>query len=354
MDDLAIEGKQTAMKLAQINAWFFPLMLLLIGASNVIVMYVGGRMYVTGEIDSVGLIAEFILYVNMLTWPVTVVGWLTSIIQRAEASQERINDFLSIEPAINDSKAAEQPEIKGTIAFDNVSFTYNDTGIKAVKNLSFIIRPGETVAFMGKTGSGKSTLIDLITRLIEPESGKITIDEVPLAQYSLKVLRSSMGVVPQYSFLFSDTIENNIRFGFKNTSEEQIIATAKLADVHDNILEFPKGYQTVLGERGISLSGGQKQRVSIARAMIKHPKIFLFYDCLSAVDTETEEVILSNIKNQSKGRTTIIISHRMATVKHADRIFIIENGQLVQQGTHTDLLAVEGYYKDLYNEQLSN
>ena len=354
MDDLAIEGKQTAMKLAQINAWFFPLMLLLIGASNVIVMYVGGRMYVTGEIDSVGLIAEFILYVNMLTWPVTVVGWLTSIIQRAEASQERINDFLSIEPAINDSKATEQPEIKGTVAFDNVSFTYNDTGIKAVKNLSFIIRPGETVAFMGKTGSGKSTLIDLITRLIEPESGSITIDGVPLAQYSLKTLRSSMGVVPQDSFLFSDTIENNIRFGFKNASEEQIIAAAKLADVHDNILEFPKGYQTVLGERGISLSGGQKQRVSIARAMIKDPKIFLFDDCLSAVDTETEEVILSNIKNQSKGRTTIIISHRMATVKHADHIFIIENGQLVQQGTHTDLLAVEGYYKDLYNEQLSN
>ncbi|MEL0308238.1 MAG: ABC transporter ATP-binding protein, partial [Flavobacteriaceae bacterium] len=353
MQALAEEGKQTAMDLAKINAWFFPLMLLLIGASNIIVMYVGGRMYIDGSIDSVGLIAEFILYVNMLTWPVTVVGWLTSIIQRAEASQERINDFLHIQPEINDRLANTQPPIQGQVEFKNVSYKYPDTGIQALKNVNLKIHSGETVALMGKTGAGKSTVIDLITRLIEPQEGTVLIDGVSINNYYLTELRTSMGVVPQDSFLFSDTIENNIRFGKLNATEEEIENAARLADVHQNILDFPKGYQTLLGERGISLSGGQKQRVSIARAMIKDPQIFLFDDCLSAVDTETEEVILGNIKNQSREKTTLIVSHRMATVKHADRILVLEEGQIVQEGTHNELISTPGFYQDLYQEQLN-
>ena len=328
-------------------------MLLLIGASNIIVMYVGGRMYLDGSINSVGLIAEFILYVNMLTWPVTVVGWLTSIIQRAEASQERINDFLQIQPDINDHLADTQPPIQGQVEFKNVSYKYPDTGIQALKNVNLKIRSGETVALMGKTGAGKSTVIDLITRLIEPQEGTVLIDGVSINNYYLTELRTSMGVVPQDSFLFSDTIENNIRFGKLNATEEEIENAARLADVHQNILDFPKGYQTLLGERGISLSGGQKQRVSIARAMIKEPQIFLFDDCLSAVDTETEEVILGNIKNQSKEKTTLIVSHRMATVKHADRILVLEQGQIVQEGTHNELISTPGFYQDLYQEQLN-
>jgi ATP-binding cassette subfamily B protein len=353
MQALAEEGKQTAMDLAKINAWFFPLMLLLIGASNIIVMYVGGWMYLDGSIDSVGLIAEFILYVNMLTWPVTVVGWLTSIIQRAEASQERINDFLQIEPDINDHLADTQPPIQGQVEFKNVSYKYPDTGIQALKKVNLKIRSGETVALMGKTGAGKSTVIDLITRLIESQEGTVLIDGISINNYYLTELRTSMGVVPQDSFLFSDTIENNIRFGKLNATKEEIENAARLADVHQNILDFPKGYQTLLGERGISLSGGQKQRVSIARAMIKEPQIFLFDDCLSAVDTETEEVILGNIKNQSKEKTTLIVSHRMATVKHADRILVMEEGEIVQEGTHNELINTQGFYQDLYQEQLN-
>lgn len=354
MQSLAEEGKQTAMALAKINAWFFPLMLLLIGISNIIVMYVGGRMYLDGSIRSVGLIAEFILYVNMLTWPVTVVGWLTSIIQRAEASQERINDFLMIQPEIDDSEATTQDLRYGQIEFKNVHYKYLDTGIEALQKINFKINSGETVALMGKTGAGKSTVIDLISRLIEPQQGEVLIDGVRINHYFLSTLRSSMGVVPQDSFLFSDTIENNIRFGKLDATQKEVINAAKLADVHQNILDFPNEYQTVLGERGISLSGGQKQRVSIARAMIKEPQIFLFDDCLSAVDTETEEVILGNIKNQSKDKTTIIVSHRMATVKHADRILVFEDGQIVQEGTHNELISIEGFYQDLYREQLNS
>lgn len=351
---LAEEGKYTAMALAKINAWFFPLMLLLIGISNIIVMYVGGRMYLDGSINSVGLIAEFILYVNMLTWPVTVVGWLTSIIQRAEASQERINDFLMIQPEIDDSEATTQELRYGQIEFKNVHYKYLDTGIEALQRINFKIHSGETVALMGKTGAGKSTVIDLISRLIEPQQGEVLIDGLRLNHYFLSTLRSSMGVVPQDSFLFSDTIENNIRFGKLDATYKEVINAAKLADVHNNILDFPNEYQTVLGERGISLSGGQKQRVSIARAMIKEPQIFLFDDCLSAVDTETEEVILGNIKNQSKGKTTVIVSHRMATVKHADRILVFDDGQIVQEGTHNELISIEGFYQDLYREQLNS
>ena len=348
---LSVEGKETAMHLAKINAWFFPLMLLLIGASNIIVMYVGGRMYIDGSIDSVGLIAEFILYVNMLTWPVTVVGWLTSIIQRAEASQERINDFLNTEPDLV-SGAHSLEHISGKLSFENVSLTYEDTEIEALKKVSFSVNPGETLAILGKTGSGKSSIVDLATRLLDPSSGRVLLDDTDLKDFDLRQLRTEIGAVPQDSFLFSETIKANIKFGYKEATEEQIIEAAKMADVHDNILSFPKGYDTLLGERGISLSGGQKQRVAIARALIKDAKIYIFDDCLSAVDTETEEVILEHIKRLTKNNTTIIVSHRISTIKHADRILVLDQGRVVQEGSHTKLVEEEGFYRHLYQEQL--
>ena len=348
---LSVEGKETAMHLAKINAWFFPLMLLLIGASNIIVMYVGGQMYIDGSIDSVGLIAEFILYVNMLTWPVTVVGWLTSIIQRAEASQERINDFLNTAPdLVSGTRSLEH--INGKLSFENVCLTYEDTEIEALKQVNFSVNPGETLAILGKTGSGKSSIVDLATRLLDPSNGRVLLDDIDLKDFDLSQLRTAIGAVPQDSFLFSETIKANIKFGYKEATEEQIIEAAKMADVHDNILSFPKGYDTLLGERGISLSGGQKQRVAIARALIKDAKIYIFDDCLSAVDTETEEVILEHIKRLTKNKTTIIVSHRISTIKHADRILVLDQGRVVQQGSHTKLVEEDGFYRHLYQEQL--
>jgi len=351
ISQLSSEGKETAMHLARINAWFFPLMLLLIGASNIIVMFVGGRMFLNGSISSVGLIAEFILYVNMLTWPVTVVGWLTSIIQRAEASQERINDFLNTAPDLASGDLA-LDEVKGELHFKEVHLTYQDTNIEALKGVSFTVKPGETLAILGKTGSGKSSVMDLAARLLDPTSGTILLDQKDLRSYNLDQLRAEIGAVPQDAFLFSETIKSNIKFGSKNASDDEIVSAAKMADVHDNILSFPDGYDTQLGERGISLSGGQKQRVSIARALIKQAKIYLFDDCLSAVDTETEEVILENIKKLTAHKTTLIVSHRISTIKHADRIIVIEDGKIVQEGTHAELVEKEGFYKHLYHEQL--
>lgn len=351
ISQLSSEGKETAMHLARINAWFFPLMLLLIGASNIIVMFVGGRMFLNGSISSVGLIAEFILYVNMLTWPVTVVGWLTSIIQRAEASQERINYFLKTAPDLVSGDLPAQ-DVKGELCFKNVRLTYQDTNIEALKGISFTVKPGETLAILGKTGSGKSSVMDLSARLLDPTSGTILLDQIELKSYQLDQLRAEIGSVPQDAFLFSETIKSNIKFGSKNADDDTIINAAKMADVHDNILSFPDGYDTLLGERGISLSGGQKQRVSIARALIKQAKIYLFDDCLSAVDTETEEVILENIKKLTIDKTTLIVSHRISTVKHADRIIVIEDGKITQEGTHAELLEKEGFYKHLYHEQL--
>jgi len=351
ISQLSSKGKETAMHLARINAWFFPLMLLLIGASNIIVMFVGGRMFLNGSISSVGLIAEFILYVNMLTWPVTVVGWLTSIIQRAEASQERINDFLNTAPDLASGDLA-LDEVKGELHFKEVHLTYQDTNIEALKGVSFTVKPGETLAILGKTGSGKSSVMDLAARLLDPTSGAILLDQKDLKSYNLDQLRAEIGAVPQDAFLFSETIKSNIKFGSKNASDDEIVSAAKMADVHDNILSFPDGYDTQLGERGISLSGGQKQRVSIARALIKQAKIYLFDDCLSAVDTETEEVILENIKKLTAHKTSLIVSHRISTIKHADRIIVIEDGKIVQEGTHAELVEKEGFYKHLYHEQL--
>nr|WP_299069850.1 ABC transporter ATP-binding protein [uncultured Allomuricauda sp.] len=352
LNGLAIQGKNTSMDLAKVNAWFFPLMILLIGISNIFVIYIGGRQYINGEIASIGIIAEFILYVNMLTWPVAIVGWLTSIIQRAEASQKRINEFLKEQPTIK-NEAKEATPITGDISFKNVTFTYEDTNITALNNISFTIKAGETVAFLGKTGSGKSTILDLVARLYDVSSGIVLIDNVPIQQKNLNSLRSSIGAVPQDAFLFSDTIENNIRFGNENASLQEIKEIAKKAVVHENIEGFAKKYNTILGERGITLSGGQKQRVSIARALLKDPRIFLFDDCLSAVDTETEEEILTNLKQLSQNKTTLIVSHRVSSAKNADKIIVLENGSIIQEGTHEELNNVDGYYKELYLSQLS-
>ena len=349
---LAVEGKEKSMDLAKVNAWFFPLMVLLIGISNILVIYVGGKQYINGEIESVGVIAEFIIYVNMLTWPVAIVGWLTSIVQRAEASQKRINEFLKSEPAIK-NEVIEATPITGKIEFKNVTFTYEDTNITSLKNISFTIKAGETVAILGKTGSGKSTILDLIARLYDVTEGEIRIDDIPIKKVNLNSLREAIGAVPQDAFLFSDSIKNNIKFGDHTASDEDVVKVAKNAAVHENIMGFAKKYETVLGERGITLSGGQKQRVSIARALLKDPEIYLFDDCLSAVDTETEEEILGNLKKASRNRTTLIVSHRVSSAKNADRILVLEDGTLLQEGTHDDLIAVEGYYKSLYLNQLS-
>ena len=352
LNALALEGKKKSMDLAKVNAWFFPLMILLIGISNIFVIYIGGQQYISGEIASVGVIAEFVLYVNMLTWPVAIVGWLTSIIQRAEASQKRINEFLKELPEIKNEVTKETP-IKGKIEFRNVSFTYDDTNITALKDISFTIEEGQTVAILGKTGSGKSTILDLIARLYDVDSGKILIDNVPLNQLNLNTLRKSIGAVPQDAFLFSDSIKNNIKFGNQNSSDEEVVSVAKNAVVHENIMEFKNQYETVLGERGITLSGGQKQRVSIARALLKKPQIYLFDDCLSAVDTETEETILNNLELASSAKTTIIVSHRVSSAKNADKILVLDEGELLQEGTHEKLNNIEGYYKELYLHQLS-
>lgn len=349
---LALEGKKTNMNLAKVNAWFFPLMILLIGLSNIFVIYIGGIQYINGEIASTGVILKFIIYVNMLTWPVATVGWVTSIVQRAEASQKRINEFMNIKPEITNQQP-NPSDISGDIVFENVSFTYDDTGITAIKDLSFEIPKGETLAIIGKTGSGKSTILDLIGRMYDVDKGVIKIDNTPIIELNLNDLRNSIGVVPQEAFLFSDSIKNNIKFGNVNADQAKIEHAAKLAAVHENIMGFTKAYDTVLGERGITLSGGQKQRVSIARALIKKPKIYLFDDCLSAVDTETEEEILSNLKEVSQDSTTIIVSHRISSAKNADKIIVIDQGQIIEQGTHNELLNLKGYYHELYQNQLS-
>ena len=349
-DEIANKSKDKNIRLYKVQALFFPLMILLIGISNLTVIYVGGKQFINGEIP-IGVIAEFILYVNMLTWPVAVVGWVTSMVQQADASQERINEFLNEIPEIQ-NKNTEPFSIEGNIEFKNVSLTYDDTNIKALKNISFSIKKGETLAILGKTGSGKSSIVNLISRLYDVENGIISIDTIPIKEINLIDLRKGIGFVPQDPFLFSDSIFNNIKFGYEKASKEEIITAAKNAVVHQNIVDFKNGYQTLLGERGVTLSGGQKQRVSIARAIVKNPQILIFDDCLSAVDTETEERILANLEKVSKDKTTFIISHRVSSAKNADKIIILDEGEIIQQGTHYQLLNKKGYYKELYNQQL--
>lgn len=350
--DLAEESKSKSMSLANVQSFFGPLMVTLIGVSNLVVIYFGGMMYIDGTIKSIGTIAEFILYVNMLTWPVATIGWVSSLVQEAEASQKRINEFLKIEPEIKNTNP-NHSIIKGEIEFRNVSFTYEDTNIDALKNVSFKVSKGETLAILGKTGSGKSSILTLITRIYDVKEGSILMDGIPLADLNLYDLRNNIGIVPQDAFLFSDSIKNNIKFGKENATEEEVFEAAKKAVVHDNIINFNQQYETVLGERGITLSGGQKQRVSIARAIIKNPEILLLDDCLSAVDTETEEQILNNLLEISKNKTTIIVSHRVSSAKNADQIIILDEGKIIQQGSHNQLVNQDGYYKELYYKQLS-
>jgi ATP-binding cassette subfamily B protein len=352
LNNLSLESKEKSMSLAKVQSLFGPLMLALIGVSNLVVIYFGGMLYINGSIKSIGIIAEFILYVNMLTWPVASLGWISSMIQEAEASQKRINEFLKIVPEIRNN-SENHSIIKGEITFQNVTFIYDDTNIKALNNVSFTVKKGETLAILGKTGSGKSSILTLISRLYDVTNGTILIDGIPIQEVHLFDLRNSIGIVPQDAFLFSDTIKNNIKFGKEDATEEEVIAAAKKAVVHDNIKKFTKKYDTILGERGITLSGGQKQRVSIARALIKNPEILLLDDCLSAVDTETEEIILSNLLEYCKNKTTIIVSNRVSSAKNADNIIIIEDGEIIQQGSHNQLVNQDGYYKELYLKQLS-
>ena len=352
MVELSEESKTKSLSLAKANSLFGPLMLALIGVSNLIVIYFGGMMYINGTIKSIGTIAEFILYVNMLTWPVASLGWISSMVQEAEASMKRINEFLKIIPDIQNNNP-NKSEIFGKIEFKNVGFIYDDTNIEALKNISFTINKGETLAILGKTGSGKSSILSLISRMYDVTSGEILIDNKNIKQKNLFDLRNNIGIVPQDAFLFSDSIINNIKFGKENATDLEVENSAKQAVVHDNIIGFQKQYETILGERGITLSGGQKQRVSIARAIIKDPEILLFDDCLSAVDTETEETILNNLLEICKNKTTIIVSHRVSSAKNADKIIILENGKILQEGSHNQLVNVDGYYKELYYKQLS-
>ena len=349
-DQLANESKDKNIDLYKVQAIFFPLMVLLIGLSNLIVIYIGGKQYIAGEIP-IGVIAEFILYVNILTWPVAIVGWVTSMVQQAEASQQRINEFLEQVPEIKNNSALESV-INGSIEFKEVSLTYDDTNITALNKISFKVNSGETIAILGKTGSGKSSIINLVSRLYDCNSGNIYVDNKEIEKLNLNDLRNQIGFVPQDPFLFSDSIDNNIKFGKEDATEEEIIIAAKNAVIHDNIIGFKNQYKTILGERGVTLSGGQKQRVSIARAIIKSPKILIFDDCLSAVDTETEEKILSNLERVSKNKTTFIISHRVSSAKNADKIIVLDRGKITQQGTHNQLITKNGYYKELYEQQL--
>ncbi len=347
---LTTDSKDVNLSLYKAQALFFPVMILLIGISNLLVIYIGGMRYIDGKIDNIGVIAEFIIYVNMLTWPVAVVGWVTSIVQQAEASQKRINEFLHIKPEIK-NEVTEPTQILGEIEFKNVSFTYEDTGIQALKNVSFSVKKGETIAIIGHTGSGKSTIANLIARLYDADKGKIKIDNILLQKLNLTNLRLNTGFVPQDTFLFSETIKNNIKFGKENATDDEVIKASKNAYIHHNIIHFKEKYETVVGERGVTLSGGQKQRISIARAIIKQPQILILDDCLSAVDTETEEKILKNLAKITNNITTIIISHRISSIKHANNIIVLDKGVIIEQGNHKELLLKNAYYKQIFEQQ---
>ncbi|HTI57966.1 ABC transporter ATP-binding protein [Mucilaginibacter sp.] len=342
--------KTHSMALVKVQALFYPTMLLLVGLSNVIVMYVGGVEVMKGNITP-GNIAEFIVYLNMLTFPVMALGWVTSLVQRAAASQKRINEFLHEKPEIT-SPNVPAVIIKGRISFKNVSFTYPDTGIKALKNVTFTAEPGEMIAIIGRTGSGKSTIANLIMRMYDCTGGEIDIDHAPIRQLNLDSYRSQIGFVPQEVFLFSDTIANNIAFSADNLDMAKIEQAARDAAVYGNIMELEKGFETLIGERGVTLSGGQKQRVSIARAIMKHPQVLIFDDCLSAVDTRTEEEILRNLGGIMQGKTSIIIAHRISTIKNADKILVMDNGEIAEQGTHDELMERRQIYFELYEKQL--
>jgi ATP-binding cassette subfamily B protein len=349
MIEFSSETKDKSVDLAKFQSWFFPMMLLLIGCSNILVIFIGGNQYINGEIN-LGVLAEFIIYVNMLTWPVATVGWVTSIVQQAEASQKRINEFLSEKNEIisvnqNDYK------IKGELEFKGVSLKYQETNIEALSEIDFKINTGQSLGIIGSVGSGKSTVLELIVRNYDPDSGKILIDNKNLKDHNIEVIRRDIGYVPQTTFLFSDTIYNNINFGNINAKAEDIQYYSKIACIHDDIMSFPKKYASILGERGINLSGGQKQRLAIARALIKKPKILILDDSLSALDTETEHNVIKNLKKEIKDITKIIVSHRISTIEKCDLILVLNSGKVIEYGTHKKLCEINGYYKETYDKQ---
>ena len=344
-------AQEKNMSLAKVQAWFFPLMMLMIGISNLLVILIGGNLFIKEEIE-IGVIAEFIVYINMLTWPVMAVGWITSIVQQAEASQKRINEFLNIRPKITDGIGVIKNMV-GKIVFKDVSLTYPETNINALDSISFVLNSGKTLGIVGAVGSGKSTLLDLIPRLYDPKKGSIFIDENLIKDFKISELRKFIGYVPQSGFLFSGTIKENIIFGSKGKTKNDMLEASKKACVHNNIMMFKKNYNTLIGERGVTLSGGQIQRLTIARALIRNPKILLLDDCLSAVDIETEEKILRNLKEIRKNKTTIIVSHRISSVKQSDQIIVLENGKIIQSGTHNDLILKKGYYRKLNDKQIN-
>ena len=351
-DNLSKKNKDNQISLVKMQALFFPLMILLIGISNILVIYVGGKQYLSGEIENIGIIAEFIIYVNMLTWPVASLGWISSIIQQAEASQKRINEFLKEKSEINYNLNGLK-KINGSIEFKDVSFTYTESNIKAIDRISFKLNNRKSLGIIGVTGSGKTTLIKLITKIYNIEAGEILFDNNSINEYDLECLRKQIGVVSQDSFLFSDSIINNIRFGKEKATMKEVEKVCKIAGIHNEIIKFSNGYETILGERGINLSGGQKQRICIARALIKEPKILILDDCLSALDNETEEKIILSLKSILKDTTTIISSHRLSSVQNLNEIIVLDKGKIIQKGNHELLINQNGYYKDVYSKQLT-
>ena len=349
MIEFSSETKDKSVDLAKFQSWFFPMMLLLIGCSNILVIFIGGNQYINGEIN-LGVLAEFIIYVNMLTWPVATVGWVTSIVQQAEASQKRINEFLSEKNEIISANNNDY-KIKGELEFKRVSLKYPETNIEALSEIDFKINTGQSLGIIGSVGSGKSTVLELIVRNYDPDSGKILIDNKNLKDHNIEVIRRDIGYVPQTTFLFSDTIYNNINFGNINSKAEDIQYYSKIACIHDDIISFPKKYASMLGERGINLSGGQKQRLAIARALIKKPQILILDDSLSALDTETEHNVITNLKKEIKDITKIIVSHRISTIEKCDLILVLNSGKVIEYGTHKKLCEINGYYKETYDKQ---
>ena len=349
-DKYAIESFKNNLSLAKIQAWFFPIILFLIGLSNLIVIFIGGKEYIDGNIE-IGVVAEFIIYVNMLTWPVTLVGWVTSIIKQAEASQKRINEFLDSNTSLENGTLKMTKKQAKDIIFKNVSFEYDQTGIKIFNSFNLKIEEGKTIGIVGKVGSGKTSILDLICRIYDPSSGDVFIGDKNLKSLELNELRKNISYVTQNNFLFSESIQKNIEFGNPNATKEEVKQAAILAEIDSEILKFKKGYETILGERGVTLSGGQVQRLSIARSFIKDSEIYLFDDCFSSLDSDTEDRIIKNLNNNFKDKTLLIVSHRVSCVKNADRIIVLENGSIIQDGTHSDLINIKGFYKDLFSKQ---
>ena len=351
-DKYAFESFKNNLSLAKIQAWFFPIILFLIGLSNLIVIFIGGKEYIDGNIE-IGVVAEFIIYVNMLTWPVTLVGWVTSIVKQAEASQKRINEFLDSKSSLINGDLKMTKNKTKDIIFKNVSFEYDQTGIKIFNSFNLKIEEGKTLGIVGKVGSGKTSLLDLISRIYDPSSGDIFIGDKNLKSLELNELRKNISYVPQNNFLFSESIQKNIEFGNPSATKDEVKRAAILSEIDSEILKFKKGYETILGERGVTLSGGQVQRLSIARSFIKDSEIYLFDDCFSSLDSDTEDKIIKNLNNNFKSKTLIIVSHRVSCVKNADKIIVLEKGSIIQEGTHNDLIKNEGFYKDLYSKQNS-